>query len=304
MHFFSFQDIISRSTEKILDEAEDGPYVYEDVTVEVTTLTTEQVDANVYVSETDISQEEFVELVESDLAAAIEEEDTDGYFGTVGTVEASTELATEEDGNNKSSNFPWEWVILAFGIVLAIVIAGGIYDFFCVNKVDKATKASVVASMNNNEPGATPGGTNTTQPGAQVMMATPGATGYNTSTMNMTNTLESEPALPKEAELVVVDNNSAHVANVNVNNVNGVAQLPDQPQVNNDYNINAGVGNGMGFATNGGQINAEMGDHDYGMDHDDDDDVLVGAEGPGATGGPGEQYTPGTTGGGEGAYAE
>ena len=256
--FLLCKDIIETATRTILDEAQDGPYVYDDVTVEVTTLTTEQVYANIYVSETDITQQEFIDLVESDLASAIEEADVDGYFSSVDRIEGSSELTTSDDEDN-SNDFPWEWVVIVCAILLLLIIAGGIYDHFCIHRSDK-TEAAIGATL---EPGR--------------------ATGANSVATNA-NTMEEEPELPTEAELVVMKQNG--------NGTGTQTSLPAQPQVADDLAVGA---------TDAGYVNAEMGDNDNDLvDGNSDDDVLVDGPGNTVTGdGPGEQLTPGT--GGEGA---
>ena len=75
--FFFEKEIITGATEIVL--IEDGR-TYAAVEVEVIDITSESVEVNIYVSETDITTEDFVELVESDLAAAIADEDQKDYF--------------------------------------------------------------------------------------------------------------------------------------------------------------------------------------------------------------------------------
>ena len=146
---------------------------YGEVTVEVIEITTDAVEANIYVSETDITTEQFIDLVETDLGAAIEAQDNNEYFSSIQSVSGDSQLGSEDDGNDKSSDFPWEWVIAVFVQVLLIIILGGLYDCFCVNKVNNDETEEVVPAM---EP--------------------------RTNTNTNANTLEMKPELPNEEELI------------------------------------------------------------------------------------------------------
>ena len=212
------QEIIGEATRTILNET--GVF-YTKVTVDTVSLTTTEVEANIYVLHTDISQEDLVELIDTNLESAIQEADDDGYFSQVTSISAEPSIIEAPSDSNKSDDIPWELIIIIIAIILGAIVACGLYDYFCVNKVAHETSIQ----MNNDFRRA-----------PSTFGTTPGGT---------TGTQTSEPELPNETGDILEMNRLESQSNTGVVVKYGgndlIPDLPAQPEVNQGaYETNRG----------------------------------------------------------------
>lgn len=96
------------------------------------------------------------------------------------SVSADTSLSSTTDDKKKNDDIPWELIVIIIAIILGSIVACGLYDYFCVNKVAHETNIAMNSNFH-----ATPG----------VYGTTPGGT------EGVTGTTGAEPDLPFETEM-------------------------------------------------------------------------------------------------------
>lgn len=197
-------------------------WLYDEITVDILSVTTTQITANVYITETDITTDEFLGLVEDDLSAAVinvagEDDNGDDFVTSVDTVTTDTTLGTVGgSGNNNNSDNDsifsqvkiYEWFIIGGIIVVSFFVGCLAYDYCCVQKgfsgkqVTLRLQSAMSASY---EPGS--------------IITTPTSDGANTNTTDFYQT---------ETELATTEPQQVNI-NINVNQ-----GLPKQPTVDSN----------------------------------------------------------------------
>ena len=124
------------------------------MSVEIIALTSEKIVANIYLTETDITANEFVELINNKLKQTIEN-DYGTYFSAIDSVIADTTLAIADDDDDANNNenqsnkgFAWHLVFLgAIPVVLLFVMGYAAYLFCCGKAMKETVRTPVYVSQ-------------------------------------------------------------------------------------------------------------------------------------------------------------
>ena len=247
--------------------------VYDSVSVETVDVTEDAVIVNVYVSETDITTQELVDLIDNNLQTAIEEEVHSAtiYFKQISKVTADTTLAeaqeeenTDGDSSSSGNNIPWDLIVIVI-CVAALAIIG--YIIFRRYRNKQQSKHQESSNLSIGLDAATNGTYHTSVASASPVANTNAPSTPVADNNNTGNVKSNDPELPNETELVMVTSASDEANN-----------LPSQPQVLPSV---PSVDPELAGATS--KPEAEMGDDlAQGDDGDDGDGDELVVEGGGA----------------------
>ena len=206
----------------------DSTAIYSDYNVDVSSATTSEIITILIINQTDLTTEELIELIDTNLVIYIEEHDDEVNFivsqVTVEVVTSTENNVTDDGDNNNNSDDLSTFAIIGiiFGVLLCIVIS-----WFSIDSMIKKRKSSRNGVINTLINGG-------------EMDTTSGATGATNGNGNTTaDTLEMG-----QTDGTINNNGQANGVDVNI-------VLPQQPQVKTMMGATPGEENEANDQNNG-----------------------------------------------------